>query len=98
MATKRTWLWVVAGVLGTLFLLFVMLIGSAVYMFRTHVHADTNVERATAERQFEDQRARFTGQTALLEFVGRETGDDEPTVHRPPANAPRVKINALRIL
>jgi hypothetical protein len=97
-SNKRTWLWVIAGVFGTLFLLFVLFIGSAVYMFRTHVHNQNDVETATAEREFDTQLSRFKGQQPLFEFVGRETGDDEPIVHRPPPDAPRVKINALRVL
>lgn len=96
-SNKRTWLWVIAGVFGTLFLIFVLFVGSAVYMFRAHVHNDRNVERATAEREFDTQLARFQGQQPLLEFTG-DDGDDHPTIHRPPAGAPRVKINTLRVL
>ena len=95
--TKRTWLWVILGVLGTLFVMFALLVGGAVYMFRTHVHNEY-VETATAERQFEEQRARFKGQQPLIEFVGNNRGDDDATVHRAPAGTPRVKINALRVL
>ena len=94
---KRTWLWVIAGVFGTLFLLCVILVGSAIYMFRTHVRNEV-VETTTAERQFEEQRARFKGQQPLVEFAGNKYGDDDATIHRPAPDAPRVKINAIRVL
>ena len=94
---SRTWLWVILGVFGTLFLIAVLVVGSAVYMFRTHVHNE-RVETASAERQFEEQRARFKGQQPLVEFVGNETGDDDATVHRAPAGAPRAKINTMKVL
>ena len=93
----RTWLWVILGVFGTLFLLFVMFVGGAVYMFRTHVHNE-RLETATAERQFEDPRARFKGQQPLVEFVGDDDNNDNATVHRPAQDAPRVKINTVRVL
>jgi len=96
-SNKRTWLWVVLGVVGTLFVFFVLLVGGAVYMFRTHVHNET-VETATAERQFEEQRARFKGQQPLVEFVGDDDRNDNAVVHRPEAGAPRVKINSIRVL
>ena len=96
-SNKRTWLWVILGVLGTLFVLGVVFVGGAVYMFRTHVHNEP-LEAATAERQFEEQRARFKGQQPLVEFVGDDQNDDQATVHRPEPGAPRVKINAIRVL
>src|SRR5262245_23819522 len=94
---KRTWLWIILGVFGALFLFFILLVGGAVYMFRTHVHNE-QLEAATAERQFDEQRARFKGQQPLVEFVGNSRGDDDATVHRPSPTAPRVKINTLRVL
>ena len=94
---KRTWLWIILGIVGTIFLFFVVMIGGAFYMFRTHVRNE-NLEAATAERRFEEQRARFKGQQPLVEFVGDTSGDDDATVHRPPPTAPRVKINTMRVL
>jgi hypothetical protein len=96
-SNKRTWLWIIAGVFGTLFLFVVVLVGGAVYMFRTHVRNEA-VEVATAEREFDEQRARFKGQEPLVEFVGDDTNNDEAKVHRASANAPRVKINTIRVL
>jgi hypothetical protein len=96
---KRTWLWVIAGVFGTLFLFVVLLVGSGIYMFKTHVKNEW-VDTPAAEQQFEEQRAQFKGQQPLIEFTGRDgyDNDDKTTVHRASPNAPRAKINNLRVL
>jgi hypothetical protein len=98
-STKRTWLWVILGVFGAIVLSIVLFIGSAVYMFRTHVKNEY-VDTPVAEQQFEQQRARFQGQQPLIEFTGREgfDNDDKTTVHRPSPDAPRAKINTLKVL
>ena len=94
---KQTWLWAILGVFGTLFLIAALMIGGAFYMFHTHVHNET-MDTSVAERQFDEQRARFRGQQPLVEFVGDARGDDDATVHRPASTAPRAKINTLRVL
>ena len=96
-SNNRTWLWVILGVFGTLFVVGVTVVGGAVYMLRTHVKNET-LEVATAERQFEDQRARFKGQRPLVEFEGEDDNNDNALVHRPAQDAPRVKINNVRVL
>jgi len=97
--TKRTWLWVILGVMGTLFLVCIMLAGGAIYEFRRHVKNEY-VERTVAEQEFSRQRDRFKGQQPLIEFVGREgyDNDDKTTIHRPSPGAPRAKINTLKVL
>ena len=98
MATKkRTWLWVVLGVAGSLFLFAVILVGGAIFEFRRHVRNE-RVETAVAEQRFGGQRERFKGQQPLIEFVGNDRGDDDATVHRAAADAPRVPIKTLRVL
>jgi hypothetical protein len=94
--TKRTWLWVVLGIVGTFFLLVILVIGGAIFEFRTHVKNEY-VESAAADQQFTQVRSRFAGQQPLIEIVGHDR-DDEPTIHRPPASAPRARINNLRVL
>ncbi len=94
---KRTWLWVILGVFGVLILAGVVLVGGAIFEFRRHVRNE-NVESAVAEQEFDRELTRFNGQQPLVEFTGRDDGDDEPTIHRPPASAPRVRINRLRVL
>lgn len=95
-STKRTWLWVVLGIIGTFALLVILFIGGVIFEFRTHVKNEY-VESAAAEQQFTQVRARFAGQQPLIEIVGHDR-DDEPTIHRPPASAPRARINNLRVL
>ena len=96
-APKRTWLWVVLGVFGTIGLVLILFIGGAIYEFRTHVRTES-VETATAEQEFNRQRERFKGQQPLIEFVGNDRGDDDATVHRPPPTAPRARISTMRVL
>jgi len=95
--TKRTWLWVILGIAGTLALLVIMFIGGAIYTFRTHVKNEY-VESTVAEREFTQARARFAGQQPLIELIGDGDRNDDSTIHRPPADAPRVEINHLRVL
>ena len=47
-STKRTWLWVVLGIMGTLALIVVVVIGGAIFEFRRHVRTEL-IESQTAE-------------------------------------------------
>ncbi len=96
-STKRTWLWVILGILGTFFLLFVIIVGSAIYGFRTHVKTEI-VATAMADQEFDQTRERFKGQQPLVEFEGNDHDSDDAKVHRPPATARRVPINSIRVL
>ena len=95
-STKRTWLWVILGIVATFVLVVIVFIGGAIFEFRRHVKNEY-VESAVAEQEFAQTRARFAGQQPLIEFKG-EGNTDDATVHRPPASAPRVEINTLRVL
>jgi hypothetical protein len=95
-STKRTWLWVVLGILATFFLVVIVFIGGAIFEFRRHVKNEY-VESTVAEQEFVRTRARFAGQQPLIEMTGSGR-DDDATVHRPPQDAPRVEINTLRVL
>ena len=96
-STKRTWLWVVLGIMGTLALIVVVVIGGAIFEFRRHVRTEL-IESQTAEEEFTRQRARFAGQQPLIEFTGSNGHDDQPTIHRAPDTARRVEIRTLRVL
>ena len=96
-STKRTWLWIVLGIVGTLFLLLCVAVGGMIYEFRTHVKTEV-VEATVAEQEFNQTRERFRGQQPLVEVTGTERGDDETKVHRPSATARRAQINTLRVL
>jgi hypothetical protein len=96
--TKRTWLWVILGIFGTLVLCVVVLIGGAIFEFRRHVKNEL-VASTVAEQEFAAARERFRGQQPLVEFTaGRDDRDDVPTVHHPPSDARRVEIHTVRVL
>jgi len=95
-STKRTWLWVVLGIIATFVLVVIVFVGGAIFEFRTHVRNEY-LESSAAEQQFAQVRSRFVGQQPLIEFVGQDT-EGESTIHRPAADAPRVRINNLRVL
>lgn len=96
-STKRTWLWVVLGIMGALAVLVVVLVGGVIFEFRRHVHTEL-VESQTAEQEFDRQRERFAGQQPLIELAGTNGHDDQPTIHRAPDTARRVEITTLRVL
>ena len=48
-STKRTWVWVILGIAGSLFLLAVILVGGAIFEFRRHVRNE-RVETAVSAR------------------------------------------------
>jgi hypothetical protein len=98
MAAKRTWLWVILGIFGTIVLFVVVVIGGAIYEFRSHVKNEV-VASTVAEEEFARQRERFHGQQPLVELVeGRDDRDDVPTVHHPPSDARPVELHTLRVL
>ena len=96
-STKRTWIWVVLGILATFVLVVGVFIVGTIVEFRRHVKNEY-VESAVAEQEFARTRTRFAGQQPLIEFTGRRRGTDDALIHRPDENAPRVKINVLRVL
>jgi hypothetical protein len=95
-STKRTWLWVVLGIMATFVLVVIVFIGGAIFEFRRHVKNEY-VESHVAEQEFSRTRARFAGQVPLIELTGSGHNDDA-VVHRPPASAPRVEINGVHVL
>jgi hypothetical protein len=96
-STKRTWIWVVLGILATFVLIVVVFVVGTVVEFRRHVKNEY-VESTVAEQEFARTRARFAGQQPLIEFTGGRGRSDDALVHRPVENAPRVPINSLRVL
>jgi hypothetical protein len=92
--TRKTVISVV--IVGVIFvgLLAVATIGGTAYFIYRHVNAEFTPS-ANAERQFVDARARFSGQTPLIEM----SRGGEPTLHRDaiPASQTR-KIETLRVL
>jgi hypothetical protein len=89
MAAKvKTWVWVVAGVviLGVLGL--VAVVALSVYFFSRNIET-REVSPTAAAREFDEVRARFEGQKALIELDSRgrllRTNPDRPAPEQPRA-------------
>jgi len=92
MATRKTWVSIVLGLMALVLLLVVGLIGGVVYFARSHSHSE-ETPRDVALAEIEKVRARFGNQQPLIEL----TSGEEPVVHRTP-NAPPHEIQALHII
>jgi len=82
----RTWVWVVVGIVVLGVLGVVAMAAAGVYFFSQNI--DTReVSPATASREFEDIRAKFTGQKPLIELDDRgrlmRTNPDRPAQDDP---------------
>ncbi len=98
--TKKT----VLAVLGAIFLIVIILIVSAVgglaYFVRTHMHAQQTTSE-TANEEIAQIRARFAGQTPMIERHGNKDDDDDDErfiVHRAPATARRTELDSLHAI
>ena len=80
--TKQTWIAIAIAAVVILIVMGLALAGGSAYFIARHVRAQT-VSSVTAEEQLTRGRARFAGQTPLIEL----SEDGEPVVHRPPADA-----------
>jgi len=65
MPKARTWLWIIVGVAGVLFLCVVGVVGAGYYFFKTHIQQAT-VTNAVATDTFNQALARFKDQTPLI--------------------------------
>lgn len=95
-SSKRTWLWVIFGVLVSIGICGVALVGGTAYMVSKHVRTEL-VGKASAEEEFVRQRERFAGQQPLIEMRG-EFGDHEMKVHRAGSDARRTELQRMRVL
>jgi uncharacterized protein YneF (UPF0154 family) len=95
-STKRTWLWIIFGVVLCIALGVAGLVAGGVYMVSKHVRTEL-VGRISAQEQFVNQRDRFTGQKPLIEMSG-EFGDHKVTVHRNGDGAPKTELQTMRVL
>ena len=73
----KTWIWVVLGVVLTCVIAAVVIAGSAFYFFSRHLDTHSATP-AAANREFEQAKARFSGQKPLVELdrQGDVTRDD----------------------
>jgi hypothetical protein len=95
-SAKRTWLWIIFGVILFVALGVAALVAGGVYMVSKHVKTEL-VGRVSAEEQFVRQRDRFTGQQPLIEMRG-EFGDQKVTVHRSGEASPKSDLQTMRVL
>ena len=94
-STKRTWLWVIFGVMICLALFVVAVFAAGAYMVSKHVRSEL-VGRVSAQEQFFNQRERFSGQKPLIELRG-DPRDQQMTVHRTPESA-RKELQTMKVL
>ena len=85
-STKRTWLWIIFGVIGFMALCLVALVGGGIYFVSRHVKTEL-VGQNAAEEQFLRQRERFAGQQPLVEVEGADKADVQARVRRAPESA-----------
>jgi hypothetical protein len=95
-STRRTWLWVIFGVVIFMALCVAAAVGGGIYMVSKHVKTEL-VGRTSAEEQFVRQRERFAGQQPLIEMTG-ESGDQEVKVHRSAGAARKSELQTLRVM
>ena len=95
MAKKKTWLSVLLGIAIAVFVLCIAAVGGGVYWFYQHVQRQP-MSRETAADEFSRERARFAGQTPLVDLRQGE----QPVVHRPIRSAAPVaaQMNAVHFL
>ena len=92
-SSKRTLLTVLIAVITIVCVCVIALVGTGAYYVSRHVQTDY-VDTDDAETQIATVRQRLAGKPPLLEL----RGDDDPIVHRPPADAHPPKITAVRAL
>ncbi len=91
MANKtKTWVSILIAAIVVVVMFGIAVIGSSAYFISRHIHAQF-VSTESAEDQFTRARARFGGQTPLVEL----NDDDRAIVHHPPAETPRSAITTL---
>jgi hypothetical protein len=96
-STRRTWLWIIFGVIGFMALCLVALVGGGAYVVSKHVKTEL-VGRISAEEQFVRQRARFAGQQPLVEVEDADSADVHARIHRQAEGAPKVELQTMRVL
>jgi hypothetical protein len=94
-STRRTWISILVASVIIVGILAVAVVGGTAYFFYRHINTQYT-PREGAEQQFAAARARFTGQTPLIEI----RRNDEPIVHRELVDKAdsRAKLETLRIL
>lgn len=89
--TKRTWISILIASVIIIGVLAIAVVGGTAFFFYRHIDAKFTGQE-NADRTFAETRARFAGQTPLIEI----SRDDEPVVHHPSGS--RHAIQALHAL
>ena len=89
---KKTWVSIVVAATIIAGLVVAAFVGAAYVFMRTHVHTEA-VQRQAALAEFAEARARFQGQTPLIELAS----DGQPILRREPAG-PRTPLGTLHAL
>ena len=94
-SSRRTWISVLLAAVIIAGVLAVAVVGGTAFFIYRHVNAEFTNEH-TADQEFDRARARFEGQTPLIEI----RQGDEPLVHREqiPAAAIGARLENLRVL
>ena len=95
-SNKRTWLWVIFGIVICIAVCGVALVAGTAYMVSKHVRTEL-VGKLSAEEQFVRQRERFAGQRPLIELHG-DRSDRQVTVHRPGDGGRKSELQTMRVL
>ncbi|MEO7189805.1 MAG: hypothetical protein ABI051_01965 [Vicinamibacterales bacterium] len=93
MASRRTWVWVVVGVLGTGLVTVIAVAGAGVYFVRSHVQSQSSTH-ADAITAFEQITSTFRGQKPLFELD--ET--DQPRATRALADLPTASTTSRDLM
>jgi hypothetical protein len=92
-STKKTWIAIAIAAVVILIVLALALVGGSAYVIAHHVHAQF-VSSEHADEQLAQMRARFAGQTPLIEI----TDGRNPIVHRTADGAHGGQIQTLRAM
>jgi hypothetical protein len=76
--TRKTWIWIIVGVLGVGLVALIVVAGAGVYFITSHVHQQ-RASSGDALRSFEQARAKFGDQKPLVEV---DAGSDQAKVVR----------------
>jgi hypothetical protein len=83
MTSKKTWIWIIVGVLGLCVLLLLAVAGAGVYFVSSHI-SSKRTTNGDAFQTFDTARARFKDQRPLLELDNME----KPRVTKPLSEFP----------
>jgi hypothetical protein len=93
---RKKWIWIAVGLLAAALLACGGLIGTVVYLSLRHLNVQ-RVSVESADREFEQVRARFAGKIPLIEI---DEGDwERPRIHQPPeAVAAHAPLQTMHIM